>query len=835
MATGQRVLVVSRGEAALAVLRDQLPEKVRPLAIAILSNERQGLRQVEGRDPRDPEPSSRRAGPRSASPRSGAARPRSSRSAARLAAIDAELDAHRRAAGRAASGRAARRRPSWPGASRPSARRTRWFTDRPEAYRRRNRPRPTPTCATLAAARGRAGDLLDHLDAALPAPGRPARRPKQVAAWHDASCAGASRADGRTARRRPVRIGPRSAADAERARSARCASWPTARTTPGPRWPGSRPTCRRAARPRGLALGWTCCARSAATGRGRRPTGPGWRASRSSCRRRPARRSRRLRGDRPRGRRRAALAAAGARRARSQGRAWRRSGCAAAARREDAQLWQRRRGAAPPGGRTAHATSTARWRAFAARGRRARPSTTRAAPPSRPRIVRASTPADTALGRLASGARSAARPAPVWPATRSWPGRSRAAAERAARRGAARGGRRRRATPPRPLFTGRGPDLRHGAAVLRRGGRPRRRRRPTRIEAPVDGARRPGSDACAAAARLRRPSGASTARHRRRRRPGLGRAAAARAGRSRRPTRCCPPTGATPGTAARRRLDLARIDARDQLARPDAASATPSDRRGRRLFVELVRERAFLRARPAPVAVGQVGARRICAGARPARQGHRQGRRPASPRRARGHGPLLRRRALLDHADLAGRRAAARPTSRPSTSSSSTRPRSRTSPNCRRCCAAARSWRWATTGRSARRRPSSRQSKIDAAPPPLPARPALPSLLEPGESLYDLMRAVFPDSRLMLKEHFRCVEPIIRFSMQFYPETLVPLRVPSAAERLDPPLVDIYVPHGEREGARKINRAEARGDRRRRSRRSRRPGACSAARSASSR
>ena len=83
------------------------------------------------------------------------------------------------------------------------------------------------------------------------------------------------------------------------------------------------------------------------------------------------------------------------------------------------------------------------------------------------------------------------------------------------------------------------------------------------------------------------------------------------------------------------------------------------------------------------------------------------------------------------------------------------------------------------------------------------------ALLEPGESLYDLMRAVFPDDRLMLKEHFRCVEPIIRFSMGFYPETLIPLRVPAAGERLDPPLVDIHVPHGTRDGARKINRAEA--------------------------
>ena len=47
MATGERVLVVSRGEAALAVLKDQLPKEIQPLAIAVLSNERQGLRQLE--------------------------------------------------------------------------------------------------------------------------------------------------------------------------------------------------------------------------------------------------------------------------------------------------------------------------------------------------------------------------------------------------------------------------------------------------------------------------------------------------------------------------------------------------------------------------------------------------------------------------------------------------------------------------------------------------------------------------------------------------------------------------------------------------------------------
>jgi very-short-patch-repair endonuclease len=81
------------------------------------------------------------------------------------------------------------------------------------------------------------------------------------------------------------------------------------------------------------------------------------------------------------------------------------------------------------------------------------------------------------------------------------------------------------------------------------------------------------------------------------------------------------------------------------------------------------------------------------------------------------------------------------------------------------------------------------------------------SLLEPGESIYDLMRAVFP-MRLMLKEHFRCVEPIVRFSMQFYPEKMIPLRVPEAHERLDPPLIDIYVPHGRRD-RKKVNEAEA--------------------------
>ena len=59
----------------------------------------------------------------------------------------------------------------------------------------------------------------------------------------------------------------------------------------------------------------------------------------------------------------------------------------------------------------------------------------------------------------------------------------------------------------------------------------------------------------------------------------------------------------------------------------------------------------------------------------------------------------------------------------------------------------------------------------------------------------------------MLHEHFRCVEPIIRFSMQFYTEPIIPLRIPKASERLDPPLIDVFVPHG-RKGRGQVNMAE---------------------------
>ena len=82
------------------------------------------------------------------------------------------------------------------------------------------------------------------------------------------------------------------------------------------------------------------------------------------------------------------------------------------------------------------------------------------------------------------------------------------------------------------------------------------------------------------------------------------------------------------------------------------------------------------------------------------------------------------------------------------------------------------------------------------------------AMVLPGGSLYDLANAMFPGTRVMLQEHFRCVEPIIRFSMRFYTEPLISLRIPKVSERLDPPLIDIYVPEG-RKTRKKINEAEA--------------------------
>ncbi|MFM0137834.1 AAA domain-containing protein [Caballeronia grimmiae] len=80
--------------------------------------------------------------------------------------------------------------------------------------------------------------------------------------------------------------------------------------------------------------------------------------------------------------------------------------------------------------------------------------------------------------------------------------------------------------------------------------------------------------------------------------------------------------------------------------------------------------------------------------------------------------------------------------------------------------------------------------------------------MTPEKSLYDLAARVFAAEQVMLREHFRCVPPIIQYSNRFYKGAIQPLRIPRASERLDPPLVDIYVPDGIRD-RHDCNRLEA--------------------------
>ena len=81
--------------------------------------------------------------------------------------------------------------------------------------------------------------------------------------------------------------------------------------------------------------------------------------------------------------------------------------------------------------------------------------------------------------------------------------------------------------------------------------------------------------------------------------------------------------------------------------------------------------------------------------------------------------------------------------------------------------------------------------------------------LSPRNSLFDVARSLFADKFVMLREHFRCAEPIIAFSSRhFYSNQIVPLRVPTTTERLSSPLVRVYVPNGFRDD-RKVNKQEA--------------------------
>lgn len=79
--------------------------------------------------------------------------------------------------------------------------------------------------------------------------------------------------------------------------------------------------------------------------------------------------------------------------------------------------------------------------------------------------------------------------------------------------------------------------------------------------------------------------------------------------------------------------------------------------------------------------------------------------------------------------------------------------------------------------------------------------------LREEQSLYDLGKVVFAGGAIMLTEHFRCVAPIIEFSKSQFYQSLNPLRLPKASERLDPPLIDVRVEDGYRKGD--INPPEA--------------------------
>lgn len=75
------------------------------------------------------------------------------------------------------------------------------------------------------------------------------------------------------------------------------------------------------------------------------------------------------------------------------------------------------------------------------------------------------------------------------------------------------------------------------------------------------------------------------------------------------------------------------------------------------------------------------------------------------------------------------------------------------------------------------------------------------SMMTPEKSIYDLASVVFASNSVMLREHFRCVVAVIEFSnREFYQNEIIPLRIPDATQRLDPPLVDVYVKGGFRKG-----------------------------------
>ncbi len=85
--------------------------------------------------------------------------------------------------------------------------------------------------------------------------------------------------------------------------------------------------------------------------------------------------------------------------------------------------------------------------------------------------------------------------------------------------------------------------------------------------------------------------------------------------------------------------------------------------------------------------------------------------------------------------------------------------------------------------------------------------PLFRAQMSPDRSIYDLAKVVFAHSGVMLKEHIRCVAPIIEYSKrEFYAHELRPLRLARSSERLDPPLLDYLIGDARRDNG--VNRAE---------------------------
>ena len=788
MALGQRVLVVSRGEAALSVLRDQLPEKVRPLTIAILSSERQGLRQVEGalREIQavveESRPEIRLAAIRRCEAEIVKIR-------GRLAAIDAEVDG---IAG-------LQDRPIGPAGELPAdlARvlaedrgAIAWFDDPPELYVGET-GLDAALMARLAAARAAVGDHLDHAAADLPDP-KDLPAAEALAAWHDdllgAEALAAAAAAGPA---RPLHVAPPAAEAAARAASALRNLAEAVEALAGQAWlaPHIAAALARDGSDWGAALVGCCDA---------------WRATEAERGRLAALAvdlSAGIEAD-PEAREAVARAARGER-------PWPRLSLGHAPAKD--RVAAIRVGAQPPGREPAAWQAVADALALAA---------ARAALAAKWRHLAAE-----------SGLDAGAEPGGPGPAARLL---DRAEAARTALAALGLPG----LDPLAVVALARDAAAARGLAVQLDAAAGAARLVAVRAGIEALAARFPGADRTSVMARQIAEQLVGRADLQADRVGGLWRALLARIGDVRaldaafaaiRAAAAAVEAAGAPRWAARLRADPApgilpadwarawdRAVAERRLAdidRSDALSALArerdaADRRGRKLFVELVRERAFLALE-----------RRL------------------SPRV---------KSALVEYVRALGRLGKG-------TGKGAGRHRRVARDAMARCYDAVPCWIM-PTWRVAEQLPSdmaafdlvildeASQSDVTELPALLRGRKILAvgddrqvsptppfvsqgkvaqlrhrylsrlpyaALLEPGESLYDLMRAVFPDSRLMLKEHFRCVEPIIRFSMSFYPETLVPLRVPAAGERLDPPLVDILVPHGKRDGARKINRAEA--------------------------